>query len=224
MQDQRSGGVRRPAGTGSLFIRADKAGRESWYGKFRIGDRQVKRKLGDMRAPGSARGLTRTQAERALRELIAQTSASPPPAERPSFAVVAERYVEHVRNTRRRRETTVRDYRSVVRRHLAPFFAGKSIDAIGPDLVEAYMSAKGSEGLSLKAVSNHMTLLYGIFRHAHRKGWCRSNPVAAVDRPAQPGWTPTSASLTLRSSKRWSAPFPLMSSAGWKRCSTGWQR
>ncbi len=44
MQPQRNGGaVRRQPGTGSLFIRADKAGRETWYdqdrpaGRLRVG-------------------------------------------------------------------------------------------------------------------------------------------------------------------------------------------
>jgi hypothetical protein len=46
MQHKRSNGARRPAGTGSLFTRTDAAGRESWYGKLRVGGRQVKRKLG----------------------------------------------------------------------------------------------------------------------------------------------------------------------------------
>jgi hypothetical protein len=48
------------AGTGSLFLRTDRAGRESWYGKFRCGERQVKRKLGYRRVPGASQGLTRT--------------------------------------------------------------------------------------------------------------------------------------------------------------------
>ena len=56
MQAQSSGVRRRPAGTGSLFVRTDKAGRKSWYGKVRVGDRQVKRKLGPRREPGTSSG------------------------------------------------------------------------------------------------------------------------------------------------------------------------
>jgi integrase len=182
--------ARRPAGTGSLFLSTDSAGRESWYGKFRIGGRQVKRRLGAKRLPGGTDGLSRPQAEKRLRELMGEVSASPPPDERLSFATAAERYVSHVENVRRRRATTVADYRSAVRRHLSPFFQGKRIDAIDPDLVESYMSAKTRDGLSVKTIGNHLTLLHGIFRFAHRKGWCRSNPVAAIDRPSQPGADP----------------------------------
>jgi hypothetical protein len=38
--------ARRPAGTGALFVRIDSVGRETWYGKWRVGGRQMKRKLG----------------------------------------------------------------------------------------------------------------------------------------------------------------------------------
>jgi len=38
MHAQRS--PRRPSGTGSLFVRTDHAGRESWYAKWRVGERR----------------------------------------------------------------------------------------------------------------------------------------------------------------------------------------
>ena len=61
---------RRSYGTGSLTLPVDAHGRETWYGRFYSGGRQVKRRLGPRRAPGAEHGLTRTQAERALRLLI----------------------------------------------------------------------------------------------------------------------------------------------------------
>jgi integrase len=183
-------GARRQAGTGCLYVRADRAGRDTWYGKVWVGERQVKRRLGRCREPGTTIGLTRRQAERALRELTAELQAAPPPVERLSFATAAERYIRHVEVVRRRRETTVRDYRSVVRRHLVPFFAGKGIEGIEPDLIEAYMATKRRDDLAPKTIANHLTLLHGIFAHALRKGWARANPVAAVDRPAQGGADP----------------------------------
>src|SRR4051812_28014817 len=103
MHQKRSSASRRPAGTGSLFIRRDVAGRESWYGKVWSGQRQVKRKLGPKREPGRSIGLTRRQAEDALRELVAQIHAAPPAQERLSFATAAERYVRYVEEVRQRR-------------------------------------------------------------------------------------------------------------------------
>ncbi len=70
MQDKGMG--RRPPDTGSLFVRTEGAGRQAWYGKWREGGRQVKRRLGPARSPGADAGLTRREAEALLRrELVA---------------------------------------------------------------------------------------------------------------------------------------------------------
>ena len=63
-------GDRRSYGTGSLYIRTDGNGRESWYDKWRANGRQVKRRIGLKRAEGARDGLTRTQAEQELRRLM----------------------------------------------------------------------------------------------------------------------------------------------------------
>lgn len=67
---------RRPYGTGSLYVRADRNGRETWYGHWRANGRQVKRRIGDTRATGSRDGLTRPQAEAELRRLIGEGRAT----------------------------------------------------------------------------------------------------------------------------------------------------
>jgi integrase len=190
MQTQRSSGARRPPGTGALIIRPDKAGRETWYGKWRVGERQVKRKLGPRREPGSTVGLTRRQAEAALRREIDRERSRPPLHESLSFAEVAERHLHHVEHVLERKRSTVHDYRIIVRRHLSPFFAGKRIDGIDPDLVAAYGQAKKREGLSTKTVANHLSLLHAIFAHAAKRRWARENPVQAVDRPRSSGADP----------------------------------
>ena len=69
---------RRAYGTGSLFARRTARGEETWYGQFWLGGRQVRRALGPKRSPGSTQGLTRSQAERKLRQLIEATRPLPP--------------------------------------------------------------------------------------------------------------------------------------------------
>src|SRR4051812_24702719 len=120
MQDQ--GRSRRPAGTGSLFTRVDRRGREVWYGKWREGQRQVKRSLGPVREPGSTIGLTRREAEAELRKLLSIAAAVPAMRERLSVAEVGERYIHHVDHFRARKRTTVKNYRIVLRKHMIPFF------------------------------------------------------------------------------------------------------
>ena len=47
--------ARRSYGTGSLYVRTDKNGRETWYGHWRTDGAQLKRRIGPKRAEGIAR-------------------------------------------------------------------------------------------------------------------------------------------------------------------------
>src|SRR5262245_15856334 len=63
--------TRRPRGTGRVYIRLDKAGRETYYGTWWTEDgSRPNRVLGLVRTPGLRDGLTKTQAEKRLRELM----------------------------------------------------------------------------------------------------------------------------------------------------------
>ena len=46
-----------------------------------------------------------------------------------------------------RQPTTIQDYRIMLRKHLAPFFAGRSLQRIDAQLVADYLVAKQREGL-----------------------------------------------------------------------------
>jgi integrase len=179
--------ARRPRGTGSLLVRSDRAGRRTWYGKIHVGARQVKRRLGLVREPGSAVGLTRAQAEAELRRLVGADREATADDGRPEIVFVAERFLEHVAVIRGRKATTVNDYRSIVRAHVVPFFEGRPLETVDVVAVEDYARIKLREGLAPKTVRNHMMLLSGIFRHAVKYGWCTANPVAAADRPSADG-------------------------------------
>lgn len=181
---------KRAYGTGSLFAHSGK-----WYGKWRIGERQVKRSIGRKRKPGTREGITRRQAEAKLRKLIEETCFAPP-EDRLTVEDAGSRYVHHVEHVLERKPSTVQDYKLVLRKHLAPFFGAKAIDRIGPDDVAAYMHAKIGSGLSAKTVGNQLTFLHGVFRYAVKRGWAPTNPVAAVDRPKQQGIDPDIRYLT----------------------------
>ena len=71
--------ARRSPGTGSLSVRRDTAGRETYYGKWTTpGGRQVKRRLGPRRVTGTHDGLTLRQAEAELRRLMTVTESRGP--------------------------------------------------------------------------------------------------------------------------------------------------
>jgi hypothetical protein len=64
------GDSRRSYGTGTLYRRTDTHGREWWYGRWHNGTSRPNRKIGPIRTRGGEEGLTRREAERALRMLI----------------------------------------------------------------------------------------------------------------------------------------------------------
>lgn len=174
---------RRAYGTGSLELRRDRQGRDVFYARFRAGGRQVKRRLGPRRKPGERTGLTKADAERALRKLIDEHVPLVPASERLDIELAGTRYLEHLEQVMRRKPSTIQDYEIMLRRHLAPFFAGRSLERIDTQLVADYLLAQQRDGLSRKTITNHLTFLHGVFRHAMKKGWTHANPVAAVDRP-----------------------------------------
>lgn len=176
---------RRSYGTGSIVVR-----RGAYYGKWRAGGRQVMRKLGPVRRPGSREGLTRKQAEAVLRRLMQEVRVATTAHERLTVEEVGERYLRHVEHVLERKPTTVADYGSILRRHLAPHFGGQAIERITTEHVAAYMAAKACEGLTTKTVSNHLNFAHGLFAFAVKRAWMAANPVAAVDRPRPAGTDP----------------------------------
>ena len=168
---------RRAYGSGSIVQEGC-----SWYGKWRVGDRQVKRRLGPVRPVGSSDGITRKQAEAELRRLMGEVKALAP-EERITFRTAAERYVHHIERVMGRKRSTVQDYRIMIERHLAPHFNATAIDTIKPDDVAAYIATKSRSELAVKTITNHLNFAHGVFQFAIKRGWATSNPVAATDRP-----------------------------------------
>jgi integrase len=153
----------------------------SWYGKWRVGQRQVKRRLGAARPVGSSEGLTRKHAEAELRRKMGEVTLLVP-AQRVTFEHAAARYVHHVEHVLRRKPSTVQDYRIMIRRHLAPHFGTTPIDRIKPADVESYIALKSGR-LAVKTITNHLNFAHGVFRFAIRRGWATTNAVALTERP-----------------------------------------
>jgi integrase len=187
---------RRSFGTGGLEVRLDKHGREIYYARFYSRGRQLRRKLGEKRKPGGTTGLTKAQAERALQKLIEAEIRLVPVSERVDLRTAGERYLVHLEQVMKRKPSTIQDYEIMLRKHLVPFFSGRSLDRIDTQLVADYLVTKQGDGLASKTVGNQLTFLHGVFRHAMKKGWATANPVAAVDRPRDPETDPDIKFLT----------------------------
>jgi integrase len=169
--------TRRSHGSGSLFTY-----RGAWYGQWRVGGRQIKRKLGPKRPPGGRDGLTRPQAERELRRRIEAESNVKTVGDRRTVAETGERLIEHL-GALGRKPTTLSTYGSLLRTHLIPRLGARSLDRIEADDVERLVVAMRREGASPKTIVNAVTLLHQIFEFGERKGWCQANPCKQVDRP-----------------------------------------
>ncbi len=174
---------RRPRGTGSLYVRADRWGRRTWYGKWRQGGRQVKRALGPVRKPGDRVGLGRREAETELRRKLAEADSAGRIRERVDLAEAGDRYLSHIEHFRGRKRSTVQDYGIILNRHLVAFFGRRSLEAIDRSAVESYQQAKLAAGLSPKTVANHVRFLHGLYRYAVGRQWAARNPVAGIEHP-----------------------------------------
>jgi integrase len=180
---------RRPRGTGAVVEKGNR-----WYGQWYVRGRLVKRSLGPMRQPGSRDGLTRTQAEVRLRELMLQTDSAPPPVtERITVAEVGDRRIKQLARSGCKPDTTLANYESEIRIHFTPFFGEKAVDEITADDVEDFIDAcfdaedrldRGLAVLSVKTVRNLYVHLNGIFEFAVSKGCAYTNPCRTVEKPA----------------------------------------
>jgi integrase len=175
----------RPRGTGSLLRHRHRTGAETWYGKWRTNGHQVMRALGPALDVDGMAGLTREQAEAALRDAIVASGASLHFDEAIDVAEAGRRYITN-REMLGLKPGTLADYESHLRCHLVPFFGQRSLDEIDVDLVETFIAAKRQEGKAIKSIRNFLGLLHAIFALAMKRGWCTANPVAAVDKPRNP--------------------------------------
>jgi len=180
---------RRPHGTGSLLVRRDTGGRETWYGKWRVGTNQVKRRIGPKRIPSTRDGLTRSQAEAELRRLMASVEHAPGRGERVTVQEAGELLVANVAAKGRKR-ATVQTYESAVRVQLSPFFGARTLDRIDRREIEGFIAHMSRTGRSPKTTLNALGILHSIFEYARREGWVQSNPCTLVDKPRAAGGDP----------------------------------
>ena len=184
--------ARRSYGSGSLFRKGS-----AWYGQWRVAGRLVKRKIGPMRQPGTREGLRRAQAERELQRRIEQETVVIARHSRTTVESAGDRYLHHLEHVMQRATSTIQDYRIMLERHLGPYLDGKALDRVEPDDIVGYMAVKRRAGLSVKTIQNHVTFLHGMMRWSVKRGWARTNPVAAVDRPPVAATNPDIRFLTL---------------------------
>jgi len=175
-------GQRRAYGSGSLYPH-----RGSWYAKWYVGSRQVKRKIGRQRKRGSREGLTKAQAEKEMRRLMREVK--PTSQERLTLREAGDAYIVHVRDFLERKPSTVQDYEGILNK-AERGLPKKTIDRFGGADVEGYVSSMKKAGRSPKTINNHLNFLHGLFAFAEKRGWASGNALAQADRPRADGADP----------------------------------
>lgn len=180
--------ARRSYGTGTLYARTDGNDRETWYARWHTNGRRVNRRVGPKRVAGTRDGLTRTQAEARMRELMATVDVTPA-ARGPKMttAQLGERYVAHLRHQGRKRSTLVA-VELALREHITPFFKDTAIDAITHATATDFARALERKGLAPKSVHNYFGTLTAMLGWAAKppRQWLGVNPCVGVDLPGVP--------------------------------------
>jgi integrase len=168
---------RRANGAGTVYIKHG-----SYYGRwYALDGGRSNRKLGPVRRPGSASGLTRAQAEKRLRDFMSTTVALAPDPER-TIALLGAALLARL-DAKGRSRSHIETVETHLRLHLVPFFGDRSIDRITEDHVTGLIIQLRRKGLAAKTIRNIASTLHSLFEVAIRKRWLRENVCSLVDLP-----------------------------------------
>ncbi len=174
---------RRSTGTGSLIVRRDKAGRETYYGKWSANGRQVKRRIGPKRVPSTSDGLTRSLAEAELRRLMAEVAVAPVVmGAKLTVREAGKRYLGYLEHDGRK-HTTLVAVEMTLRVHLVPFFGERGLDKITKADVKDFVQVLRTRGCGPKTIRNYVGTLSALFKFAEKNEWASGNPCAHIELP-----------------------------------------
>jgi integrase len=174
--------------TGYLHVIQRKDG-PVYYAHVRLPDgSRLQRRLGPVWAKRSRPPeghLTRAQAEGRLAAIL--TGQDPAVNVTPTgstFGQACDDWLSYIEHDRKRRPSTVRDYRNTVRCYLLPAFGeSTAIEAVTVAHVDAYRARLVAEKrLSDRTINKSLVLLHGIFKRAQRVHGLPANPVAGAER------------------------------------------
>jgi integrase len=175
--------------SGHVYVVKRKRG-DAWYCKFRLPDgRQVQRRLGPAwteRGRPPAGHFTKKTAEAELQAILTDArrgTLAGMVKTGATFADAAAEWLRYIEHDRKRRPSTLTDYKHVVRHSLLPEFGDLPLEAVTPERVDAFRARLVAEGkLSARTINKVLMLLHGVFRRAQRVYGLGSNPAALVDR------------------------------------------
>jgi integrase len=166
---------RRANGAGSVYIKHG-----SYYGRWLTARGHTNRRLGPVRQPGTASGLTRRQAEARLRELMDEVVVV---TDVTVTVTVAGRAWREALEAKGRATSHIQTVESHLRVHIEPFFGEKPIDRVTDSDVTRFLVALRRKDLKPKTARNVLSTLHSLFELALRRRWVNANPCKTVDAP-----------------------------------------
>lgn len=175
--------------SGSVFLRKLARG-DVWYGRVRVGVKDTKKRIGPAWTKRSACPpgyFTKATAERWLREYLSDVGRGlrvEQQATGATWADACREWLRWIEDDRKRKRSTVRDYRLAVEANLIPDLgADRKLEAIPARSIEAYRDALLAEGrLSPRTINKRLTMIHGIFGRAQKVWNLRANPAAGIDK------------------------------------------
>jgi integrase len=159
--------------------------------KWRDAGGQHQRVLGKVwsgRGKPAGAYLTKRGAQRVLDDTLAdarrgQLLGPVRPSGGVTFADAAAEWLRYVEHDRKRRPSTVRDYRIVVDKVLVPALGDAPLEAITSAHVDAFRTQLVAEGrLSPRTINKYLALIHGVLKRAQRVYGLSANAAAGVER------------------------------------------
>jgi hypothetical protein len=159
---------RRANGAGSVYIKHG-----SYYGRWvTAGGGHANRRLGPVRQPGTMVGLTRTQGEKRLRDLMGELQVTTDVTV--TVALAGRAWVEAL-EAKGRARSHVQTVESHLRVHLEPYFKEKPLDRVTEADVTRLLVRLRRRGLKPKTARNVLSTLHSIFELGLRRRWVGAN-------------------------------------------------
>ena len=173
--------------SGHVFLRDGKRG-GSWYVKYRIGERQQKKRLGPAwreRGRPPEGYFTRKTAEAALQEILTDARRGagviPPRSIGVTFADASGEWLRYCANERMVKRSTLLDYQAIART-LDAELGDVPLVEMSTESLERWLSARPA-ALSNRTREKYVTALNAIFKRARRVWKLSTNPAADLERP-----------------------------------------
>ncbi len=182
--------------SGHVFRRKRKSG-DRWMAKWRDAEGQHQVVLGKVwtkRGRPAEGYLTKQGAQRELDAILADArrhrlTSQPRLASTVTFAEAAREWLRYVEHDRKRRPSTITDYRWIVERRLLPDFGELPLESVTTQRIDNWrvelVAAGGiadGEGLSARTINKYLGVMHSILKRAQRTYGLAANAAAWAER------------------------------------------